>query len=271
MHGCVRGGVLRRKRWPKRQHVLGAVCSGVHLPAWLCQRDAVGLSSWAVQHVGFIPVRAVPCRQVCAMVVSAPLSHGCTRAALGCHLTAVMALGFAGQYGSSTALPTASCSGPCAGGTYGSASGLTQSTCTSVCSAGYACPPGSTSPYQLTCPPGQYSLSSAASCTNCPVGTYGSNSALTSPSCTGPCAAGYYGSSTGQNSSTCSGQCPTGHFCPAGTSNPTANPCAKGQYSDALGAVTCTPCPGGRYGSTTGLTTSQCSGNCRYCLIIMCR
>ena len=96
----------------------------------------------------------------------------------------------AGQYGSTTGLSNASCSGLCDAGQYGSSAGLTASSCTGSCTAGYYCPAGSTVSTANICPIGQYSTSGAASCTACAAGRYGNTTGLTSSSCSGLCEAG---------------------------------------------------------------------------------
>ena len=111
-----------------------------------------------------------------------------------------------------------------------------------------------------------------------------------------PCPAGTYGSETKLSSSTCTAICPKGYYCPKGTSSYQQLPCgrsavycpggseepqivAKGYYSNGGTSVTreeqvrcevghyCVDgikhfCPAGTYGGTGGLSTSACSGKC---------
>jgi hypothetical protein len=150
---------------------------------------------------------------------------------------------------------------PCPGGAFGDAAALRTPACSGNCTAGYMCPPGSTSPTQVSCPAGTYSLPGAASCTQCAAGRYGDASTTADPECTAPCRPGSYGATPGQTSPTCSGNCTAGYVCPAGSTTPTAVMCGVGQYSTA-GSGTCVNCPGGRYGDSMGLATPMCSGPC---------
>ena len=76
---------------------------------------------------------------------------------------------------------------------------------------------------QDACEPGSYCSGGVK--LDCPAGTFGRTSRLTSPKC--------------------SGQCYAGHYCIPGSTSPTES-----------------PCPFGRYGRTRGLTNSKCSGAC---------
>ena len=130
----------------------------------------------------------------------------------------------------------------CPGGVYGSTPGASSATCSGSCAAGYACPPGSTSPTVSVCMPGTYSTGGSAQCLPCPVGTYGTSQGLSSPLCTAPCPSGTYGATSGQSTAGCSGECPAGFACGVGTVNATSFPCAPGTYSLA-GSRNCTLCP----------------------------
>jgi hypothetical protein len=147
----------------------------------------------------------------------------------------------------------------------GGAPGLKSLACSGRCAAGYWCPPGSTSPYQnkcgsdrVYCPtgsgqpvpakPGFFTIGGANATVRtaqrpCEPGSF----------CQGgvkfDCPPGTFGSATAPISkrtiASCSGLCAKGHWCPAGSTSPTAM-----------------ACPFGRYGATTGLGTSKCSGVC---------
>jgi hypothetical protein len=76
---------------------------------------------------------------------------------------------------------------------------------------------------QLICEAGFYCLGGIRR--ECPIGTYGNTTGLSSPLCSGPCL--------------------SGHYCPLNT-----------KMSGGI------PCPAGRYGNTAGLTDSACTGLC---------
>lgn len=167
-----------------------------------------------------------------------------------------------------------------------------------ACSKGHYCPEGSTA--QQKCPPGTYGASTnlgSATCSgSCALGHYcllGSTSSTQHK-----CPAGTWGTSTGLSSASCSGKCPAGRICPAGTSTSNVQDCGppsfyckegskstsdriicpSGSYTTGepnrkTAKETCPKghyckdgvmieCPAGRYGSTTGLSTSACSGIC---------
>ena len=118
------------------------------------------------------------------------------------------------------------------------------------------------------------------------------------------CPPGRYGSSTRETNSSCSGECAAGYFCPAGSTSAYQNVCGArnricpagsqapqtapaGSYTDGdtsallqVSLTTCEPgfyCPGdgsryeckpGFYGDSYGLSSAECSGQCRsghYC------
>lgn len=85
----------------------------------------------------------------------------------------------------------------------------------------------STQPNEDACLRGYYRQDLTGTCTPCPRGTYGSQTGLTTPACSGDC--------------------------PIGT------------YSDVLAVITqddCKPCPPGTFGLLSGLTVPTCSGSC---------
>ncbi len=111
----------------------------------------------------------------------------------------------AGQYSFSGA---AVCT-PCPGGTFGSAPGLASAACSGGCSPGFACPAGSTSSVAYLCPPGRFSQTGAAVCSDCPAGRYNASSGAVL--CTA-CAVGLYGAVPGLASAACNGSCPVGRY-----------------------------------------------------------
>ena len=150
---------------------------------------------------------------------------------------------------------------PCPQGTYRSSTGATASTDCVDCSQGRVCPylgnafgdeislpclPGHPCPagtatfYQHECPAGKYSDlqiglvstsdTSGNQCVDCPAGfacSAGTNT-LTNPMV----------------------KCTAGHYCPAATSDPEANDCPAGTYSDRedlSAASQCYDCPIGKY------------------------
>jgi len=98
------------------------------------------------------------------------------------------------------------------------------------------------------CPSGWYQNEDGKYiCSPCDTGRYGSETGLTTSSCTDLCDTGRYGSETGLNISSCTG------------------PCLAGRYGSETGLKisSCTgPCLAGRYGSETGLKISSCTGPC---------
>jgi hypothetical protein len=189
----------------------------------------------------------------------------------------------------------------CPGGTYsGDSTVATAAGCT-ACPAGYYCPIGSITP--VPCPPGTLNPStnkqyifdcvtpaagtqatiwgnSAASGDPCTAGHYCPVGSLGSPS---PCPAGTFTDATNLiQASECTActagfaceegtgagvkdkiKCAAGYYCPAGTSDPYANPCPAGTYSantdnDASGD--CTACVAGYYcpKASTDYTAYEC-------------
>lgn len=173
----------------------------------------------------------------------------------------------AGKYGNISGLMSQYCAGECDAGCYCN-SGSTQS-CQYKCGApSYFCPKGSSQP--LLAGAGMKtvdafgnnednSLEMRVSVLPCSLGHY----------CQGgverKCPAGTFGSDTMLSSPACSGDCQPGYYCPAGTVNPIK--CPLGHYcADGIAKV---PCPAGSYGSIEGLRDRECSGKCQpgfYCL-----
>jgi hypothetical protein len=203
----------------------------------------------------------------------------------------------AGSY-SSAANPTTSCT-PCPAGRYGSTTGLSTSTCTGPVSAGYYSVSGATGATQYACPAGRYASGTGSTSSLCegPVaaGWYGGSAETSSTPSGKQCDAGRYGG-LGQTASTCSGDCDPGYYCPKGSSSSKAQACggatvycpvgsstattvSTGYYSKPESGTTrttqaqCEPgyyctsgvrqlCPAGRYGSSSGLSSSTCTGAC---------
>jgi hypothetical protein len=164
-----------------------------------------------------------------------------------------------GQFGAAIGLSSATCSGPCPvgrysttgkcvscpQGTFGNVTALASPACAGTCmgGAGRFCAEGETTAQGSVCPIGRYSVApgGSGSCSECPAGTWGSVTGLTSASC--------------------SGMCPLGYFSPLGASACTA--CPLGKFSDVTGASNCSLCPAGTYGAVTGLSSSTCTGVCQ--------
>ncbi|KAL4094950.1 hypothetical protein PRIC1_010600 [Phytophthora ramorum] len=211
----------------------------------------------------------------------------------------------------------------CPAGRYGEKPGETSPLCTGLCTRGFYCPEGSTSPTQRECggdalicrtgsptpqriQPGYYSVGVTNTtrfyqrpcepgyfCIDgikyqCPAGTYGAASGLSSAACSGKCAPGYYCPSYPGPPSVSRTQNECGDstvFCPEGTGNEpsfvlsgyysvltsgmaddgrnaTQNDekvCPKGFYCRQGIRIRC---PEGTYGDIEGLSASSCSGWC---------
>ncbi|KAL3656443.1 hypothetical protein V7S43_018668 [Phytophthora oleae] len=211
----------------------------------------------------------------------------------------------------------------CPAGRYGDKSGETSPLCTGLCTKGYYCPEGSTSPTQIECggdgvlcptgspkpqlvPQGYYSIGITNTtrffqspcepgyfCISgvkyqCPAGTYGAVSGLSTAACTGKCAPGYYCPSyPGPPSISCTqNECGNSAvYCPEGTGNEPAfvssgyySVLTSGMADDGRNAtqndVKICPkgfycrqgirirCPEGTYGDVDGLSAASCSGWC---------
>lgn len=132
------------------------------------------------------------------------------------------------------------------------------------CPAGYVCGPGSsTATGTAVCQPGFYCPAGYGQMVPCTPGKYCATTQLSAP--TGDCSAGYYckgkAISATPTDGTTGSICPYGHYCPAGSSAPTA--CPIGKYLDETGksALTdCKTCPTGKMCLDLGLYTP--SENC---------
>lgn len=135
----------------------------------------------------------------------------------------------------------------CPAGSYGAGSGEASPSCTGLCAPGHFCPPGSVSPTAVRCglhrgagvycPPGAarpvrvndgyYSDGGYTSADNatrtgqarCPPGSFCVDGVRQQ------CAGGSYGDEPGASSPGCAGACAAGHFCPPGSTSPTALRC----------------------------------------------
>ena len=140
----------------------------------------------------------------------------------------------------------------------------------------------STRTTQLECPPGHYCVNGIK--TECPKGTYGTSTGLSTSECDGLCDPGHYcnSASDSQRQYKCGG---SAVFCPAGSFRPT--PVSVGYYTTSGEVFTranqsiCEPgrycvdgikrmCPPGKWGGAYGLSSVECSGDCflgHYCPI----
>jgi len=167
---------------------------------------------------------------------------------------------------------------PCPAGTYGDEVGLTSPACSGLCALGHFCVEGSVSYTQERCPAGRYGDVRGLKTDGCSLKCSGLFCEQT------VCAPGFYCplASTHAEMNRCGGN----HvFCPAGSAEPTPVtvgyytvgntpssrvaqiPCEPGWYCEA-GLGVRQPCPAGKYGSLSGLSTSECSGDCQegfYC------
>ncbi|RLN87726.1 hypothetical protein BBJ28_00020060, partial [Nothophytophthora sp. Chile5] len=212
---------------------------------------------------------------------------------------------------------------PCPAGHNGDQPGEVSPRCTGRCSRGYYCPEGSTSSRQRECggdalicrsgspqpvliPLGYYSIGVTNTtrffqrpcelgyfCMSgikyqCPAGTYGASSGLTTPRCSGRCAAGYYCPSYPELPSVSSRQKECGNasvYCPEGSGNSprlvpsgyfsvlTEDSVDDGRNATQSGVEICPRgfycrqgirirCPEGTYGDEEGLSAAACSGWC---------
>lgn len=97
----------------------------------------------------------------------------------------------------------------------------------------------------------------------CPAGTYGSQTGLSTASCTGQCGAGYWGT-VQQLSRTCSGFCDAGYWGGLGqTASTCSGQCNAGSWgSPGQSSPSCSGlCIGGYWGGA-GQTSPTCSGQC---------
>ena len=146
-----------------------------------------------------------------------------------------------------------------------------------LCARRY-CPTGSSAPAhrvnQSVCQPGWYCVSGVR--LPCPDGVYGSDTGLSTPLCSGQCSPGYFctAGAVVPNQTQCGD---VSVYCPLGSSVPQAAP--GGVFTNGGDDVTRTmvtacptgyycvngtsrACPVGRFGCATGLSLSDCNGEC---------
>ena len=180
----------------------------------------------------------------------------------------------AGYYAAAGACSQTACSGRTKYSAAGAASCSTVSTgyyTTGCNSSSNAC----TS--QTICAKGTYCSSGVAY--NCPGGTYGSTTGLSTNACSGKCTAGYYcpAGSTSATQNACATNatsvagsdaisdcvCKAGYSGDASTSSGTCTACACGYYKGSTGNTSCTKTTAGYYATGTGNTgqTKATAGN----------
>ena len=107
--------------------------------------------------------------------------------------------------------------------------------------------------YNSICIKQQTDNKATSACSDCPAGSY--NSQTGQPSCTN-CGTGDYQDQTKQTS--CK-QCQQGKY-NSQVGQPSCTNCGTGNYQDVLGQTNCKPCPAGKYQGSTG--QASCTGNC---------
>ncbi|KAE9188581.1 hypothetical protein PF004_g22461 [Phytophthora fragariae] len=211
----------------------------------------------------------------------------------------------------------------CPAGRYGDKSSETSSLCAGLCTRGYYCPKGSTSPtqrecgadglicrtgspepqliqvgyysigitnttrfFQRPCEPGYFCIDGIKY--QCPAGTFGATSGLSTAACSGLCAPGYFCPSYPSPPSISRTQNECGNssvYCPEGTGNEpnsvtsgyysvlTSGMAVDGRNATQNDAKICPKgfycrqgirirCPEGTYGDVEGLSAASCSGWC---------
>lgn len=138
---------------------------------------------------------------------------------------------------------------PCPARTYSSSGANSPSQC-NWCSGGNKCPV--TSPSQIPCGVGYYSMDKWATCSLCPAGAYCSTTTTDNAPVNFKCPAGKWCPVGTINAST---DCPSGFYCPLATSKPL--PCAPGKKRTSPGGAL----PGDCSPSTEGYYTIPGSDN----------
>lgn len=80
----------------------------------------------------------------------------------------------------------------CPAGTYGSTYALNTSACSGPCQGGFYCPSASISASQIVCPVASYCPTGSSVPTICGNGTYGATTGLQTSLCSGLCTEGYW-------------------------------------------------------------------------------
>jgi hypothetical protein len=156
-----------------------------------------------------------------------------------------------GKYGIGGPSPCISCLD-----THSTSPALSVNASACICQAGYHGTNGGTC---SACAIGKYSeVGGEDECINCPLGRYGSTTALTTSLCTNECSAGYWCSSG--SSSPTSNRCRSNSTSPAGSSNALACTCVAG-YTGNDGE-TCGACAVGTWKSSSG--SSLCTSCNQY-------
>ena len=142
---------------------------------------------------------------------------------------------------------------PC--GNYGATTGLANAACSGKCQAGYNCPAGSTKATQNKCSGQQLCKAGVCQITECVspmIPDSGHTKCICGLSATSVPAGKYF------DATKCSYEnCPMGHYCPGSNPDPNPNPQPDPNYP--TGVIYC-PC--GTFGAATGLSTYTCSGQC---------
>ncbi|GMF50831.1 unnamed protein product [Phytophthora fragariaefolia] len=296
-----------------------ASCSGVCPVGYACPEGTGSATTWPCEQGTFCPAGSAkprtPRRGTHVVDVRATEEVACP---VGSFCSPDEAPGSSrlcpgGTFGNVTGLGSAACSGPCLAGYYcprGSTS-ATQLTCGGV---DVFCPTGSAFPTQVSpghytvggvvlakgslttdaleaerekdkvtrvaqrpCEPGHYCVGGERF--ECPAGTYGSSTGLSTPECSGPCASGYY-CPVGSAVATAVACDTSTAFCPQGSAVPTRTDrgyCAisvnsttearwydqrKARPGEFASRGMCYPCPAGTYSSEEMESKPLCSGNC---------
>jgi hypothetical protein len=145
-----------------------------------------------------------------------------------------------GRYGDKTGVSLLDCSGPCLRGVCMQLLSIVGHVCTMHLLAGVS-PNSSVHPHL----------------------SHGSSSSSgflpSSPPPLHSRAPGRYGNISGLTSEFCTDMCQPGYGCEAGSTDPRAQQCPAGKYSDV---GICEECPPGTYGQGEGMNTSACTGPC---------
>mmetsp|Transcript_3555 Transcript_3555/g.5536 ORF Transcript_3555/g.5536 Transcript_3555/m.5536 type:complete len:1103 (+) Transcript_3555:128-3436(+) len=160
----------------------------------------------------------------------------------------------------------------CTAGRYGDQFGQVHENCTDMCAAGYYCPEGSTSPYEVQCgEPSRYCPTGSKRPIQVDEGYYtvgGNLSTRVSQvrSTRGHfaiggldyiCPAGRYGIRNGESDPLCTGICSKGFYCPAGSVSPIMYPCGGDDRICPTGSVSPIKVQEGFY------TTNQWEEGCK--------
>ena len=152
----------------------------------------------------------------------------------------------------------------CPKGTVALQIGLVMEGTCDYCGAGHYCMFGIKHPCRpgtWTSASGNLSLSDAATCTQCPAGTFSASAGQLLDTCL-TCSTGYY---SGPAASRCTA-CEPGYYNPsvASTSKDACQPCVNGTYNGYKGQAVCnSQCRAGEYGTKAGGVSSE--NSCAFC------